>query len=80
MEDQHTVSMYFIRYVDPISKRRIKTSWRMTEENAAKLYGDREYEVLWSSKVERVVWAKRCHDGSGMGHFHTGTPGGVHKT
>lgn len=79
MEDQHTVSMYFIRYIDPISKKRVKTSWRMTEENAAKLYGDREYEVLWSSKVDRVVKIGDAPIGSGMSCFHTGTPGGVHK-
>ncbi len=75
MEGEHTVSMFFIRYLDPISKKWVKTRWRMTEEDAAKLYQDREYEVMRLSKEDRVVKLDRCNNGSGMGHFHTGTPG-----
>lgn len=46
---------YTVRYLDPIDKRRVKTRWKMTEEDAAKLYTDREYEILWNTKEERRV-------------------------
>lgn len=77
MEGKHTVSMYFIRYLDPISKKWVKTRWRMTEEDAAKLYQDREYEVMLLSKEDRVVGISpsNVNMGNGMSRFHTGTPG-----
>jgi hypothetical protein len=77
METEHTVSMYFIRYLDPISKKWVKTRWRMTEEDAAKRYEGQEYEVVQLGKEDRVVgydpidFNKR----NGFSRFHTGTPG-----
>jgi len=75
MEAEHTVSMYFVRYLDPVSKKWVKTRWRMTEEDAAKRYEGQEYEVMRLSKVNRVVGFAPFRIGNGTSHFHTGTPG-----
>jgi hypothetical protein len=69
--------MYFVRYLDPVSKKWGKTRWRMTEEDAAKRYEGQEYEVMRLSKVDRVVGRdpSNIKIGNGMSRFHTGTPG-----
>ncbi|MBF8177795.1 hypothetical protein [Herminiimonas contaminans] len=46
---------YFVRTIDPISKKWYTTRWRMTEQNAKELYAEGEYEILWDTKVERLL-------------------------
>ncbi|WP_211442445.1 hypothetical protein [Collimonas humicola] len=76
MEAEHIISMYFIRYLDPISKKWGKTRWPMTEEDAVRRYERPEYEVMRLSKMDRVVRFGPYHIGSGTSRFHIGTPGG----
>jgi len=69
MDGRRTITLYFVRHVDPISKKWFKTRWRMTEEDAAKLYAGQEYEILWLTKEERVIGGKYANN---TGHLYAG--------
>jgi hypothetical protein len=46
---------YLVRYYDKIRKRWEKSRYTMSESTAAERYGDTEWEIIPSSKVERKV-------------------------
>lgn len=47
--------LYLVLYIQPGTKKKITTRWRMTEAAAAKQFADQEYEILWNTKEERKV-------------------------
>ena len=70
MEAEHTVSMYFVRYFDPIRKKRFRTGWRMTEEDAAKHFSGQEYEILRQTREDRVIGGGAFRNT--LGHLQVG--------
>lgn len=72
-EPERIELLYFVRYRDPITKKRITTSWRMTEAEAAERFAGQEYEILRQAKEERRIGGDPLK--SSMGRFYKNQDG-----
>lgn len=71
MGQERTEIVYFVRYFDPIRRRRVTTSYKLTEADARARYG--EIELVQASREERAIGGDVLRQ-SGA-HLHTGSPG-----
>ena len=70
MDPERIEIVYFVRYFDPIRRRRVTTSYKLTTEEARARYG--EVELVEASREERTVGGDpRRHSAA---HLHTGSP------
>ncbi len=70
MESEQTEIVYFVRYFDPVRKKRVTTSYKLTEAEARSRYG--VYELVLPSRETRKIGGDCMRDSAA--HFHTGSP------
>lgn len=71
MEPERTEIVYYVRYFDSIRRRRVVTTYKLTEAEARQRYGD--IELVQASREERKVSGDPLRQSTGR--FNPGTPG-----
>lgn len=60
---EQIVDFYSVSYFDPVTKKRLTSRWKMTEEDAAKHFAGRDYHILFGTKEQRRIggdWQRNC--------------------
>ncbi|OWW18399.1 hypothetical protein [Noviherbaspirillum denitrificans] len=70
MDPERIEIVYFVRYFDPVRKRKAVTRYKLTEADARARYG--EIELVEASREERRVGGDPRRNSAA--HLHTGSP------
>lgn len=71
MDPERTEIVYFVRYFDQARKKRVTTSYKLTEAEARARYG--EIELVRASREERKIGGDPRR--LSASHLHSGSPG-----